>query len=171
MTQGKADHTAHEWFDSIEQRVVVLAKPVGHLLACCLALTLQCKNLRNTIHYVVRNVLTAYTWDVSSECWRRRSELHAAQQAAIDCFSQVIKDLNAAREAKYLAIKDAGGEKADKAKLTIIPELGLTVQNVYRTVIDLTVLRQRRQALARSAWQRGLSPPAGQSRPTCRGPL
>ncbi|MDF3887172.1 transposase [Cupriavidus basilensis] len=140
MTQGKADHTAHEWFDSIEQRVVVLAKPVGHLLACCLALTLQCKNLRNTIHYVVRNVLTAYTWDVSSECWRRRSELHAAQQAAIDCFSQVIKDLNAAREAKYLAIKDAGGEKADKAKLTIIPELGLTVQNVYRTVIDLTVL-------------------------------
>jgi putative transposase len=140
MAPGKADNTAQEWFDSIEQRAVVLARPRGPLLECCLALTLQCKNLRNTIHYVVRNVLTAYEWDQGAGTWLQKKQLHAAQREAIDCFARVVRNLNTDRNAKYCAARQAGGEKAEKAKLTLIPELCPSVQNIYRTVLDLTVL-------------------------------
>ena len=140
MTQGKADNIVQEWFESNDQRVVVLARPYGYLLETCLALTLQAKNLRNTIHFAVRNVLTAYEWDDSAGAWVVKSELHEAQQKAIDCFAGVVRTLNANREEKYRAAKEAGGEKAEKAKLTLIPELGPSVQNLYRTVLDITVL-------------------------------
>ena len=140
MAQGKADQTTQEWFESIDQRVVVLAKPTGHLLDCCLALTLQCKNLRNTLHFAVRNVLTAYEWDRSAGHWCQKSGLHPAQQVAVDRFAAVVKKLNADREDRYRAIKAGSGEKAGKAKLTLIPELGPTVPNIYRPVLDLTVL-------------------------------
>ncbi|MFJ1258253.1 hypothetical protein [Cupriavidus sp. CuC1] len=124
MTQGKADNIVQEWFESNDQRVVVLARPYGYLLETCLALTLQAKNLRNTIHFAVRNVLTAYEWDDSAGAWVVKSELHEAQQKAIDCFAGVVRTLNANREEKYRAAKEAGGEKVEKAKLTLIPELG-----------------------------------------------
>ncbi|WP_455289321.1 hypothetical protein [Cupriavidus necator] len=106
----------------------------------CLALTLQCKNLYNTIHFAVRNVLTAYVWGGEAGCWRIKPELHAEQARAIACFNAVVESLNSDRQAKFAAAIAAGGEKAEKAKLTLLPVLGDEVQNLYRTVLDITVL-------------------------------
>ncbi|WP_454737263.1 IS200/IS605 family accessory protein TnpB-related protein [Cupriavidus necator] len=138
--KGKADTAAQEWFDTVEQRVLVLPHPKGALFETCLALTLQCKNLYNTIHFAVRNVLTAYMWDGEAGCWRIKPELHAEQARAIACFNAVVESLNRDRQAKFAAAIAAGSERAEKAKLTLLPVLGDEVQNLYRTVLDITVL-------------------------------
>ncbi|MFS8981341.1 hypothetical protein PO002_44480 [Cupriavidus necator] len=71
--KGKADTAAQEWFDTVEQRVLVLPYPKGALFEACLALTLQCKNLYNTIHFAVRSVLTAYVWGREAGCWAHQA--------------------------------------------------------------------------------------------------
>lgn len=140
MARDKADTDGAEWFDSVEQRVLVLPGPRDELLEACLALTLQCKNLYNTIHFAVRNVLTAYAWDVKAGCWRLKPALHPAQTEALACFRAVVEKLNTDRRAKFEAAKGAGGEKAEKAKLTLLPEFGPEVVSIYRSLLDLTVL-------------------------------
>ncbi|MFS8981208.1 transposase [Cupriavidus necator] len=140
MAQGTADTQSQEWFDFVEQRVLVLPSPTPELLRTCLALTLQCKNLYNTIHYMVRGVLTAYAWDGKAKCWRMKGDLHAAQTEAILAFNAAVGKINQARQVKYEEAIAAGGKKAEKAKLTLLPSFEVEVKNLYRSLLDITVL-------------------------------
>lgn len=120
------------------QRTVVLARPGADLTAACLALTLQAKNLYNTAHFAVKNVLSAY--DQMVDVWIRNAELHEHQVLAIERFNAAVDKLNAARKVKHEVILAAGGERAEKAKLVLIPRLEGQVESVLRTVLDITAL-------------------------------
>jgi IS605 OrfB family transposase len=136
---------------SFEQRALTLARPSAALSQACLALGLQAKNLRNTAHFLVNNVLTAYDKvervepgtagaAAGAAAHRLRPELHPHQRQALDAFNTVIERLNRARQTKYEAALAAGGEVAKKAKLTILPLFAEEVASPYRSALDITVL-------------------------------
>jgi IS605 OrfB family transposase len=131
---------------SFEQRALTLARPSAALSQACLALGLQAKNLRNTAHFLVNNVLTAYekveqgAAGEGTAIHRLRPELHPHQRQALDAFNIVIERLNLARRAKYEAAQAAGGEVAKKAKLTLLPLFTEEVASPYRSALDITVL-------------------------------
>lgn len=123
-----------------EQRVVVLPRPKAKLRDVCLALTLQCKNLYNNVHFAVNNVLTAYGYDAQAKCWRLKATLHDHQRTAIARYNVAVDAVNAGRQKTYDEKVAAGGDDAKKAKLKLLPRLEATIAHPHAVVQDLTVL-------------------------------
>ncbi len=127
---------------SYEQRTLTLPAPAPALRTVCLALALQNKNLYNTTHFAVNNVLTAYEpveqvdGSGGAKTYRLKPKLHDNQTLALARFNRA----NTNRRAKHEALLAAGGEPAEKARLVLIPALGAEVDSVYRAALDLTVL-------------------------------
>jgi hypothetical protein len=90
---------------SFEQRTLVLATPSKDLTQACLALGLQAKNLYNTTHFAVNNVLSAYEKVEAVEgevtTYRLKSDLHANQTIALERFNTAVDKLNIARNIKF----------------------------------------------------------------------
>ena len=121
----------------------MLARPGKDLEAVSLALGLQSKNLFNTTHFCVNNVLSAYEKIDGATNYRRKAGLHDNQLAAIARFNAAIDQINAARMEKHhakLAAFGADSEDAQKLKLVVLPRLEVELQSVYRAVLDQTVL-------------------------------
>lgn len=138
------------------QRTIVLPRPKADLKAVSLALCLQSKNLYNTTHFIVNNLLTSYE-QVDKQIgggglhapWTLKAQLHANQQHALDVARQVIASINAKRVARFDKFQAEGAkidasqeavDRARKARLLLLPDLGPKVENLYRVVLDATFL-------------------------------
>jgi len=147
MAKAKADNQKDDAF-AYQQRALGLPRPRASLNDVCQALTLQSKNLRNTTHFAVNNVLTAYEWDAAAKASRLKTELHANQTNAIRRFNTAIDKINEKREEKYREDKaefdakpcDENGEPKKEPKLKRLSRLEATVTKLDYAVLDLTLL-------------------------------
>lgn len=144
-TQKRSDGGA-----SFEQRTLVLATPSKDLTQACLALGLQAKNLYNTTHFAVNNVLTSYEKvdgvDDAVATYRLKPEIHANQTTALARFNVAVDRLNIARKTKYdlamIVYRDEvlKDEETPEPKLTLLPRFESIVSSPTRTALDITVL-------------------------------
>jgi len=147
MAKAKAGRKNENAF-AYEQRALVLPRPKDSLLAVCMALTLQAKNLRNTMHFAVNNVLTAYEWDADVKVSRLKSELHTNQRLALDRFNVAIAAINANRENNYKKDKadydanplDEDGKEKKPPTLKELALFGEVVAKLDYAALDLTLL-------------------------------
>jgi len=129
-----------------DTRTLDLPPLAGPALRCAEALSHQAKNLRNIGSFLIRQVVTAYGKDETSDCVLK-AELHAPQALAISHFNTVIDAVNADRTArhpgdvaKWLAAQAAGGKAKKKPVLKLVPRLEARMDGVFGSVLDVTVL-------------------------------
>lgn len=120
--------------DRVKQvRTIVLPIPSKDWESAALALTHEAKNLYNTVTFLVRQVHTAYEYNLEGETkvYTRKAEHHPNQIAAIDAFNAVVAQVNAKREAKR--------KEDEVVRLVPLLENVMTV-SPFAVALDATVL-------------------------------
>lgn len=111
------------------QRTLVLPYPSQEVSTVTAALAKQANNLYNTAFFIIRNVISSYTYDASVGVLLQKDTLHTHQQQAVNAFNGVIQALNA----KRLSIDPQAKQ---------LPLFAWASNNLFTCLLDPTVLDQ-----------------------------